>query len=237
MTGVADDNQRFLEWLQRWMHGLPNETMRGLVEQTGDASRIAVFCVDLTVGFCHQGALASPRVRGLVHPIADLFRLAHSAGVRHFILPQDSHPPDSPEFDAWPPHCVQGTPEAETVPEIQRLPFSSTFVVVPKQSVSSRELTEMEGVLEGLLLDTAICVGDCTDLCLYQLAMFLKTRANASGRPMRVVVPADCVQTYDLSVESALVANALPHPGDLMHAVFLYHMALNGIRIVATIHG
>ncbi|NTV36699.1 MAG: cysteine hydrolase, partial [Anaerolineaceae bacterium] len=28
------------------------------------------------------------------------------------------------------------------------------------------------------------------------------------------------------------VQGGFPHPGDLLHATFLYHMALNGIEVV-----
>ena len=237
MAHTVPNPDSFLEWIKRWLAGLPAETMPGLVEQTGDASRIALFCVDLTVGFCEQGALSSPRVKGIVEPIVQLFNLAYSNGVRQFILPQDSHPEDSPEFDSFAAHCVRGTPEAETVPELDALPFSSMFVKIPKQSVSSNIGTDLEETLDSLLIDTAICVGDCTDICLYQLAMFLKSRDTARGRPIRVIVPEDCAQTYDMSVDQAARLNALPHPGDLMHGLFLYHMALNGIRVVRTIHG
>jgi hypothetical protein len=78
-------------------------------------------------------------------------------------------------------------------------------------------------------------VGDCTDLCTYQLAMFLRLDANARQKARRVIVPADCVQTYDLPVEIASGLGALPHPGNLLHAVFLYHMQLNGVEVVSEI--
>jgi len=45
-------------------------------------------------------------------------------------------------------------------------------------------------------------------------------------------VPADAVNTYDLTVENAAAIGAFPHPGDFFHQVFLYHMALNGIQVV-----
>jgi hypothetical protein len=64
--------------------------------------------------------------------------------------------------------------------------------------------------------------------------MFLRLRANVLGlRDFRVVVPADGVQTYDMPVETALQLGALPHDGDLLHRIFLYSMALNGIEVVA----
>jgi nicotinamidase-related amidase len=84
-------------------------------------------------------------------------------------------------------------------------------------------------------VDTFIVVGDCTDICVYQLAMHLLTWANARDLEWRVIVPEDCVQTYDLPLETANQVGAKPHPGDLLHQVFLYHMALNGIEIVRSV--
>ena len=59
--------------------------------------------------------------------------------------------------------------------------------------------------------------------------------ANARNQPLEVIVPADCVETYHLGVEAAAEIGALPHDGDLLHHVFLYHLALNGCRVVASI--
>jgi hypothetical protein len=76
-------------------------------------------------------------------------------------------------------------------------------------------------------------VGDCTDLCVYQLAMYLRLRHNARNVPgVSVIVPANAVDTYDLPAEAAEAVGAMPHPGDFFHQVFLYHMALNGIQVV-----
>jgi hypothetical protein len=63
--------------------------------------------------------------------------------------------------------------------------------------------------------------------------MHLRLRANVMGlRDARVIVPANCVQTYDMPVETAAQFGILPHDGDLLHSVFLYHMALNGVEVV-----
>ena len=52
---------------------------------------------------------------------------------------------------------------------------------------------------------------------------------------MRVIVPENAVQTYDMPVETASAIGALPHHGDFMHLVFLYHMRLNGVEVVREI--
>ena len=48
-------------------------------------------------------------------------------------------------------------------------------------------------------------------------------RTAASFVPVMVTVT---------EVETARQIGALPHDGDLLHRLFLYHMALNGIRVV-----
>jgi hypothetical protein len=50
-----------------------------------------------------------------------------------------------------------------------------------------------------------------------------------------VIVPANCTQTWHLSVDDARDGPKMPHHGDMLHATFLYHMALNGIEVVKEI--
>jgi nicotinamidase-related amidase len=130
---------------------------------------------------------------------------------------------------------VAGTAESETIDELSGLPFSNQFTIFPKNTISSDLGTGFDAWLEAHpKVTTFIVVGDCTDICVYQAAMHLRVRANVLGqRDVRVIVPADCVQTYDLPVETALELGALPHDGDLLHRAFLYHMALNGVEVVA----
>ncbi len=48
-----------------------------------------------------------------------------------------------------------------------------------------------------------------------------------------LIVPANAVDTYDLPPDEAEAIGAFAHPGDFFHQTFLYHMALNGIRVVS----
>jgi nicotinamidase-related amidase len=189
--------------------------------------------VDLIVGFCSEGPLSSPRVGALVPRVADLFRRAYAAGVRDLVFTQDAHPEDSPEFADFGPHCIRGTREAETAAELRDLPFADEIAVFPKRSLSSMIATDFGAWLAARpQLRRFVVAGDCTDLCVYQAAMDLKLRANADYLPYQVIVPARCVDTYDVPVEVAERLGILPHDGNLLHRLFLYHMALNGIRVV-----
>lgn len=202
--------------------------------EIGDTATTAIFSTDMIVGFCSRGNLASARVGALAAPVVDLFQRAYGHGVRHFVLTQDTHDPNTPEFGAWPVHCVRGTEEAEMIPELAALPFAERFTVIEKNSLHPALETEFEPWLEAHPeLRTAIVVGNCTDLCVYQLAMHLRLRHNARNLPdVRVIVPANAVDTYDLSPAAAAAIGAMPHPGDFFHQVFLYHLALNGIEVV-----
>jgi nicotinamidase-related amidase len=218
-------------WVADWFGRLES---RPFDEMIPDPARAAVFSTDMTVGFCSKGALASARVGALAAPVTELFKLAHARGVRRFVLTQDTHDPHTPEFDVWPVHCVRGTEEAETIPELATLPFARDFVIFEKNALSPNDGTGFDAWLDANSdLTAAIVAGDCTDLCVYQLAMHLRIRANALNRaPFEVIVPANVVDTYDLSPTQVDAAGAMPHPGDFFHQVFLYHLALNGVRVV-----
>jgi nicotinamidase-related amidase len=232
---LLEQSRPFLKWLVAWEQGLPDLQWTDLTQEI-PPERMGVFCVDMTNGFCHEGNLASPRVHALIPAVRRLFEEAYQAGVRQFVLPQDTHHQDAVEFHDFPPHCVAGTREAETVPELQELPFAHLFQVFPKNSLSASHSTGLDGWLDARPdLGAALICGDCTDLCVYQLAMHLKLRANARNQALRVIIPADCVQTYDLPVATARQIGALPHDGDLLHLVFLYHLRLNGAEVVRKI--
>jgi len=231
---LAKDARPFIDYVENWLAGLPTLKLSKLID---DPTHVAVLSVDIIRGFCTDGPLASPRIQGIVKPIVKLFRDCHEAGVRHFILTQDAHPEDAVEFAQYPPHCVRGQVEAQTAPELLKLPFASEFVVLEKNSISSAIHTGLDAWLDRHPdVRTFITVGDCTDLCTYQLAMHLRLRANAhQQRDVRVVMPENCVQTFDTPVKTAQAQGIPAHHGDLLHAVFLYSMWTNGVEVVKKI--
>ncbi len=230
---AAGQSGPFLDFLQNWLGNLPVLEPRQVFSQP---DRCAVISVDIIKGFCNFGPLASPRVGAIVPPIVALMQTAWQNGVRSILLAQDTHEPDAVEFGSWPPHCVRGTAESEAVDEIRALPFYDNMITLPKNSIDSGANTGLNRWIEAHPeVNTFVVVGDCTDLCVYQLAMSLRTDANARQLQRRVIVPASAVDTYDYSIETARSLGGLPHPGQFLHEIFLYHMALNGIEVVRQI--
>lgn len=232
------ERREFFEYLHSWLGSLDRVRMADLTNEGGGVRRVCILSVDLIKCFTTTGPLASARVAGVLPQVVKLFHLAYAFGVRDFVLAQDAHPEDSPQFEDYGRHCVAGTPESQTVDELASLPFADLFTIMLKRSLNVAIGTDLDPWFDNRpQVDTTIIVGDCTDLCVYQAATHVKLRANAQGKQHRVIVPADCVQTYDLSVEKAQEIDAVPHDADLLHLIFLYHMALNGICVVAGIDG
>lgn len=228
------NSEPFLDWLYRWKETLPSLDLNEVIS---DPTRVAVVSQDLLKGFCDVGPLSSERASSIVPAAVEIFERAHELGVRHFLLLQDTHDPDAVEFSAYPPHCVEGTEESETIDELQNLPFSDLFTILPKNSISSNVGTDLEPWLDSHPgVDTFIVVGVCTDICIYHAATYLRVRANVLGQEdARIIVPANCVQTFDTPVEVAKEIGAMPHDGDLLHRIFLYQMALNDVEVVASL--
>ncbi len=230
-TNLAADSVQFLNYLDRWFIGLPVVEIDRLLEEP---SRVAILSVDVINGFCASGPLASDRVARIVPPIVEIFKKAHQSGVKQLVLLQDTHEEQAVEFGSWPAHCIRGGAESEPVKEFTELSFFEQMVQIPKNSIASHLNTGLDELMKSNPdINTFIVVGDCTDLCTYQLAMHLRLQANAYQLQRRVIVPANAVDTYDRSVEAAETEGGLPHPGDLTHAMFLYHMALNGVEVVS----
>lgn len=230
---MTKNQSQFIQYLTGWQHSLSVRTFADLIPNPKHA---AVISVDLINGFCSTGPLASPRIQGIVPSVMRFFRDAWDYGIRGMVLTQDTHVPDAIEFGSFPPHCVRGTVESETIPEIKNLPFFKDMEVIEKNSIHSGINTGLQQWLDTHpKITTYIVVGDCTDLCVYQLAMHLRLDANARQMKRRIIVPEDCVATYDMPVDAAKSLGSFPHDGDLLHSVFLYHMALNGIEVVKSV--
>lgn len=221
----------FLRYLEQWYAGLPDVELAALV---GDApERVAVLSIDMINGFCKEGPLAGPRVGALIPPVVGVFERAYALGVRALALTQDTHDSATPEFGAYPPHCIAGTAESQTVRELAELPFAESMAVFEKNSLSSHLDTQLPAWLAAHpAVDTIIIVGDCTDLCVYSAAMHLRLEANALNLRRRVIVPAAAVDTFDTPVSVARELGIMAHDADLHHVLFLHNMAQNGVEVV-----
>lgn len=230
---LAQNSEAFLDYLENWTENLPTLTLDAAIPEP---EKTAIISVDVINAFLYEGPLSSPRVADIDEPITHLMQSAWDRGTRDILLVQDSHQDETLEFSEFGTHAVKGSHEAEAIEMIKNLPFYDNLTTIYKDTIHPALNTDFDHWIEERdTLETFVVVGDVTDLCVYQLATYLRLTANAYHKQRRVIVPANCVQTWHLSVEDAQDLPAMPHHGDMLHATFLYHMALNGIEVVEEI--
>jgi len=209
-----------LDELNAWQNGLKALKFNEIFKNGSE--KVAFISVDMINGFCSEGALANKRVGELSGLIADTFKLAREKfGLKNFILIQDAHDANSSEFESFPAHAIKGDTQAQAVDEIRNLDFFSEMKTFYKNSLSIAYSQEFNKFISKF--DSFVIMGDCTDMCIYQLVSHLRLSANEYNQKREIIVPANLVQTYD----------AVGHSGDFYQNVFLHHMqmALNA-RVV-----
>lgn len=236
--------KEFLNYMEEDLSGLPTLQASKLLEQTG-AERLYLVFVDIINGFCEKGALASDRVAKMVEPVRQLAQILMDQGIpnQNLIFLQDDHSPNAVEFGSFPPHCIQGTSEADTVKELRPFLEAPGARLFRKNATNGLFGRDEEGrrffeFLEEVFRDgpaTFVVTGDCTDLCIYQNATGIRLLANEHDADVRVVVSSEHTKTFDTPVETAKSIGAHAHDGEFMDQVFLYHMKLNGVEVVRTI--
>lgn len=183
------------------------------------SKQTAIVIIDMVNGFAREGALRSPRVEGLIPEIAGLLKACDELQVAKLAF-ADCHTKASPEFDAYPVHCMAGTSEGEIVDELKEI---GGYTLIPKNSTNGFLEEEFQKWLkENEHINTFIVTGDCTDICIQQFAITLKTWFNMQDKKARVIIPVNAVETYDFGL----------HNGDLMNVSALYNMMINGIEVV-----
>jgi nicotinamidase-related amidase len=182
----------------------------------------ALIIIDMVNGFTKEGSLKSPRIKEIIPEIVTLSRACDSFDIMKLAF-ADCHTDKSPEFTSYPPHCLEGSYETEIVEEIRSIGGYTFFL---KNSTNGFLEEKFQIWLEEHQnINTFIITGDCTDICIEQFSITLKTWFNMQNKKARVIVPLNTIETYDLGI----------HNGDLMNVMSLYKMLENGIELITRI--
>lgn len=191
-----------------------------------DKNKTALFVIDMVVGFVYSGALSSPRVAAITNNISDLNKKTKGYKKLFFL---DSHEKDSQEFKFFPTHCVTGTEEAELIKELKTEDSEGPDTYyVQKNSTNGFHSEGFRDWFEKYseVVDNYIITGCVTDICVLQFALSLESYFNEHNMNKRIIVPINCVETYDGG----------SHNGYLMNLFALYNMHISGIEIVENIN-
>ena len=147
-----------------------------------------VIVVDMQRGFLEKGYLlyCGDQARRIIPNVQRLLEEQLKKGST-VIFTADTHAPDDKEFEMFPPHCIQGTEEAEIIPELASYPSQR----LPKRRYSAFYDTDLDERLAALNPEKLIVCGICTDICV------LHTVADARNRDYPVEIYTNCVASFD----------------------------------------
>lgn len=214
--GAGKAAHRALDKIADMLGALPALSLERLTEDNA-----VLIVVDMVNGFVKNGPLASPNVLAINDRIAALASACSARGIPVAAL-ADCHTLSSPEFGTFPPHCLEGSEETELTDELKA---AGSITRIEKNSTNGMLEPRLKEWLREYGSGTYIIAGCCTDLCVQQLALTLKTSFNRANSTSRVIVPVDCVATYDLGF----------HDSGLTGTMALYNMMLGGIELCGSI--
>lgn len=168
-----------------------------------------LFVVDMVNGFVKEGSMHDKKIMNIVDSIKEECE-CHE----HRIFIADTHESDAIEFNSFPSHCVKDTSESEIIDELK--PYVTTLI--EKNSTNTFHVLDKEILNE---YDSFMLVGCCTDICVMQFALSLKTYLNQMNMAKQVVVKESGVATYD----------APYHLAKEYHTMAINMMAQSGIVI------
>ncbi len=148
----------------------------------------AVIVTDMLRGFLEAGhpLYVGDKARGIIPNVQALLERELGLGARVFFI-CDRHDPDDLEFKMFPSHCIEGTAEAEVIPELAKYPGE----IILKKRYSGFFNTTLEAKLKEFRPEKLIICGVLTNICV------LHTVASARNRDYEVEVPVDCVASPD----------------------------------------
>jgi nicotinamidase-related amidase len=187
-----------------------------------NATETALIIVDMINGFVHFGALSSDRINSIITPVSTLMKKCSERNIKIAAF-ADSHKSSAAEFSAFPPHCTEDSDESQIIPEIKNI---CNFTLIRKNSTNGFHAPDFRTFLnDNPKINTFIVCGDCTDICVNNFCITLKTYFDQLDLASKIFVPVNAVETF----------NAGLHDADFMNTASLFLMKTSGIDIVKEI--
>lgn len=186
-----------------------------------DPKKTLFVIVDIVNGFVYEGNMHSDRIQDIISPAAKLFKMCNDLGINTLAF-CDCHEENAEEFASFPPHCIKNTHESKLVDELENV---GKYILVEKNSTNGFHEDKFKDVIRKKDYTDFIVVGDCTDICVMQFCLSLKTYFINSNTKSKVIIPINCVETYD----------APYHDSDFYNLASYALMKNSGIEFVSEI--
>ncbi len=193
--------------------------LKKLIFREPSTEKTVLVIVDVINGFIREGAMADGRIESIIGPVRQLLIHCVSSGIPAVAF-ADCHSEGCEEFSTFPPHCIKGGSECEVVGEIKE---TGGYTLIEKNSVNGFHEPEFASFLKRNpeRTDYIVC-GDCTDVCVMNFCLCLKSYFDSRNIKSSVTVPINATETY----------SGPGHDGDFMKLISLEIMRNAGIKIV-----
>ncbi len=216
-TKTPDNCKDAVSGIIEEIKGLPSMSISEFAPE-----KTAMIVVDVVNGFIREGAMASPLIESIVPNIAELMEHCVKLDIP-VVAFADCHKDGCAEFSSFPPHCLENTSESELVDELKKV--GGYFLLKKNSTNGFHEKSFMQCLMQNPQTNTFIIVGDCTDICVMQLCLTLKTWFTQQNKSAEIIVPVNCIETYD----------APGHDADFMNIAAYKLMSGSGIKFVSEI--
>jgi len=177
-----------------------------------------IIVIDMINGFAKKGNLYSDRVNKIIDNTRKVLQAFNDS--QHLFL-CDYHQDTALEFQTFLSHCIKDTDETNIVEELS--PWADKGIIIRKNSTNGFMEPEFQKWLTQNKISRYIVTGCCTDLCVLQFVLSLKTHYNRINEASEIIVVENAVETYHV--------DAINHPGDFSHMMSLKMMKDNGILL------
>jgi nicotinamidase-related amidase len=161
-----------------------------------DEKRELLVVVDMIRGFIEQGPLSDPAISTIIIDIVELIKDFTSRG-QTVIAFRDAHSTDSLEFANYPLHCQKGSVESEFVDAIGK--YEKQMLVIDKDTTNGFHTPAFQSFIKSEApFERIVISGCCTDICILQFALTLKTYLQTMKVATEVIVVQDAVETFEM---------------------------------------
>lgn len=152
--------------------------------------------IDMLKGFLDQGPLADPSIRQIVPANVRMIEefLKQDKAVLFF---RDAHESNVLEFENYPPHCLKDTQESELIDELKV--YEDKMIPINKNTTNGFFAPGFQTYLQAHPeIESITLTGCCTDICVLNFAVTMKTYRQTIGKPITLIIPENAVDTFGL---------------------------------------
>lgn len=164
--------------------------------------------VDMVNGFVKYGNMHDKEIANVVPAQIELLNKFQDEKSIIGIV-KEAHNEVCAEFASFPPHCIIGSGEEDLIDELRQFENDDALIYKKNSTSVAHVPSFFEDILKMNNLKRVVILGCCTDICVLNAAIPLKTFFDERDLRIDVIVPKDVVETYDAPVHNRAEYNEI----------------------------